>query len=163
MLGEAEEQLALNVLVRADVEDVLDGVADSCAVEHAGEGAVLHLQLVKHQFHLRAVVRHEVGLPLDEQVAVVAYVVNLLSGQLRHLGKASRSQYLLVHELVRIGLWLLGRTLEQGKAGLRCRLSVDGQQRAVLGQRNVGGRRLVAELDGEHLRGVGDADSRLAD
>ena len=88
---------------------------------------ILLVHLAEHQFHLLTVLGHEVSLSLYQFTSAATNIVDFLCRQLGHLGRAARSENLLVHKLAGIdGSWLCDR-LEGYERLLRMRLGIDSQ------------------------------------
>ena len=140
--------------MRAHREHILSCVLGCRAGEELCQRLVLPVEVGQHYAQLLPVFGHVVGLSAVKVVLAVAYVVDVLCGQLGHLGRASCGEHFFAEILPRVYRCRFGR---RGKRDRRLWLagrSVDGQQRAV-GQRNVACRCLGVELHGVALCLVG--------
>ena len=131
LLREAEQDVAVAFLLRV-VEEGEDLCVGLCgAAEERLQDCGLLVELVEHELELCAILGRVVGLATDEGVLAVAYVVDFLCAEFRHLRGAAGSQYLLRH----VATWILGcRSLfglgQVGQEGLLC-IAIDAQQDTV--------------------------------
>ena len=163
MLGEAEEHAALLVGLGNKGDDGLDGVAHHGSLKGLQQRTLLSIEVLHHDAQLGAVFGHKVCLTACELVAALADVIDVLGGELSHLGGASSREDILVHIVVGIGLRLLGsRHKPLGQRHLAS-LGIDGEQQSALVAVYLADADFLIQIEGKLLGRIGHTDGVHAD
>ena len=125
------------------------------ACKERGECLVLLSQLAEHELQLCTVLGSIIGLATHQGVSALAYIIDFLRTEFRHLGHAASRQYLLRHIGTGIsGCRVLGCLWQSGQSAL-VGIGIDAEQKSVAAQAHQGSHCLAAELDAVGLGLVG--------
>ena len=155
LLGEAEKDITLDLLIGYDSKDVLGRILADITRKKRGQHTVLQVELMKHQPQLIAVLRHIVGLTTYQQVPALTDLVDILCRQFGHLCRTASRKNLLAHETTGIGQGLTRSSHKALHRGILHRIGINGQEHSIVRETYIGGYGLGIELHGVALSRIG--------